>query len=330
MVVTPPDALRKLLSSWSEELLSATDRIHHLIGDQHQPTKGSYREVLLRKLLRRVLPDRFRVSTGFIHRFEQVPSRQIDILIWDAQNHSALLEEGELAIITPEAVDAIIEVKSILNAREFRDALKLLHPNWLEQWNYPSASSSTSRRPQHPKIPFRAVFAYKDQRKDAVTSVFNNLASFYRNQFGDDAKQALGHKQSIINNGNSVWLNMLDAICIPDGPYIEQTQVNVDYEDGRPCEDPAFAAYTDQLNGESISVGRFCLKLLKRLTGWDASKVARVTENSLNLTPARVCCFGQFPGTVTRLNIRGVEVNPKILWYPKQPLWTASCAGNRS
>jgi hypothetical protein len=86
------------VASWSRELLSATDRIHYLITERHQPTQGGYREALLRRLLRRVLPDRFRVSTGFIYRWDEQPSRQLDIVIWDAQNHSALLEEGEFII----------------------------------------------------------------------------------------------------------------------------------------------------------------------------------------------------------------------------------------
>jgi len=125
MTTVPNDNWFRLLASWSKELLSATDRIHYLIGNRHQPTKGSYREALLRRLLRRVLPDRFRVSTGFIYRWNKPPSRQIDVLIWDAQQHSALLEEGELAILTDDAVAAIIEVKSTLDADELRDALDL-------------------------------------------------------------------------------------------------------------------------------------------------------------------------------------------------------------
>src|SRR5713101_3761761 len=80
MTTVPNDNWFRLLASWSKELLSATDRIHYLIGNRHQPTKGSYREALLRRLLRRVLPDRFRVSTGFIYRWNKPPSRQILIV----------------------------------------------------------------------------------------------------------------------------------------------------------------------------------------------------------------------------------------------------------
>src|SRR5713101_7162440 len=128
MTTVPNDNWFRLLASWSKELLSATDRIHYLIGNRHQPAKGSYREALLRRLLRRVLPDRFRVSTGFIYRWADDPSRQLDVLVWDAQRYSALLEEGELAILTPESVAAIIEVKSVFSTSELRDGFELLSP----------------------------------------------------------------------------------------------------------------------------------------------------------------------------------------------------------
>src|SRR5690242_6571642 len=54
------------LNSWGRELQSKLDRVSHLLGDVHRPSEGSYREILFRQLLRRVLPGRFRVSTGFV------------------------------------------------------------------------------------------------------------------------------------------------------------------------------------------------------------------------------------------------------------------------
>src|SRR6266446_4002191 len=186
MTTIPNDEWFRLLASWSKELLSATDRIHYLIGNRHQPTKGGYREALLRRLLRRVLPDRFRVSTGFIYQWNEQPSHQIDVLIWDAQQHSALLEEGDLAVLTADAVAAIIEVKSTLTAWELRKALKLLHPVWWTNWRYPSDHSQHGLPQQVPDVPFRAVFAYNSPHTDVGTTastIFSELASFYRQQF---------------------------------------------------------------------------------------------------------------------------------------------------
>jgi hypothetical protein len=321
MTTMPNDEWFRLLASWSKELLSATDRIHYLIGNRHQPTKGSYREALLRRLLRRVLPDRFRVSTGFIYRWNEPPTRQIDVLIWDAQQHSALLEEGDLAILTADAVAAIIEVKSTLTTSDLRDALDLLHPVCWVNWRYTSETSLTGLSQQVPDVPFRAVFAYNYQHTDVsatVAFVFSELASFYRQRFGDDAKRALTH-----SGNNLKWINMLDSICIADGPQIEQTHVTIDCDDGGSYDAPGFVAYAGHPTGESIAVGRFCMYLLWSLTGWAGGEAARVTLRApAPTTLPGICCFGQFPGTPQRLRLWGADVPPETLWCPEPPLWS--------
>jgi hypothetical protein len=323
MPPAPNEEWFRLLASWSEELLATTDRIHYLIGNRHQPTKGSYRESLLRRLLRRVLPDRFRVSTGFIYRWNEQPTRQIDVLIWDAQQHSALLEEGELAILTADAVSAVIEVKSILNATELADALDLLSPPWWVYWRHTPETSCRGLPQQCPIVPFRAVFAYSDgcAEVDAtVHSVFSGLASFYRQRFGDDAERAIAQR------GNSLeWTNMVDAICIADGPQIEQTCVRVDYDKGTHKEAPGFAAYSGHPTGQQISVGRFCMYLLDRLTGWGQAEAARVTLRSpATLATSGICSFGRFSGTPSRLRLWGQDVSLDRLWYPDPPLWNVT------
>lgn len=330
MTAIPTDEWFRLLASWSKELLSATDRIHYLIGNRHQPTKGSYREALLRRLLRRVLPDRFRVSTGFIYRWNEQPSRQIDVLIWDAQQHSALLEEGELAVLTADAVAAIIEVKSTLTVADLRDALDLLHPGSWVNWRHTSQISLSGLPQQVPDVPFRAVFAYNDQHTNVdatVSFVFSVLAAFYQQRFGDDAKRALEH-----SGHNLQWINMVDVICIADGPQIEQTHVTVDCDDGGSYNAPGFAGYTGHPTGENksnISVGRFCMYLLWSLAGWTGGEAARKTLRSPapTATPG-VCCFGQFPGTPKRLRLWGTDVPLDKLWCPVPPLWSVASAAS--
>jgi hypothetical protein len=325
----PPNEWFRLVASWSRELLSATDRIHYLITERHQPTQGGYREALLRRLLRRVLPDRFRVSTGFIYRWDEQPSRQLDIVIWDAQNHSALLEEGEFIILTDEAVAAIIEVKSSLPASELRDALDLLSPDWWINWRFTPESSLTGRPQQVTNVPFRAIFAYRSRSsgKNATARfVFKELASFYRQQFGADARRAFEEHMG----DNLWWTNMIDVICFAYGPQIEQTSVMVDCDDGNTYSAPGFASYAGDLPGENstqdnISVGRPCMNLLRTLTRWPENAAARETLRSPAITTdPGVCCFGRFPGTPQRLRVWGVDVPPEILWYPDPPLWEVS------
>lgn len=321
MSETPNDGWLRLLHSWSEELLSATDRIHYLIGNRHQLTKGSYREALLRRLLRRVLPDRFRVSTGFIYRWSEQPTRQLDIVVWDAQRCSALLEEGELAILSVESVAAIIEVKSILNAAELRDALALLSPPWWVNWRYTSQSSRAGLVQQVPDVPFRGVFAFTSDFGSGGTtsSIFSELTEFYRERFGEDAKNALEHSGEDLR-----WINMVDAICVADGPSLEQTHVMVECEHGS-YNAPGFAAYGQHPTGARVSIGRFCMYLLRHLTGWFGAEAARKTlDSAAAVEIPGVCSFGRFPARPNRVCLFGSEVPSKSLWYPDPPLWDIS------
>ncbi|MGQ7937686.1 DUF6602 domain-containing protein [Paraburkholderia sp. D1E] len=102
-------ARKDYLSSFSDELLAKSRRIDNLIN--HTGTVGSYREELIRALLRQVLPTRYQVSTGFI---ENSP-RQLDVIVWDAKRYAPLFREQDVVVVPEPAVRAIIEVKTTLN-----------------------------------------------------------------------------------------------------------------------------------------------------------------------------------------------------------------------
>ncbi|MCQ9136844.1 DUF6602 domain-containing protein, partial [Streptomyces hilarionis] len=67
---------RKFSATIAGELASLSQRVRFIID--HGPTVGTYRENLLQSLLRKHLPERYHVATGFIFGL----SRQIDILIY--------------------------------------------------------------------------------------------------------------------------------------------------------------------------------------------------------------------------------------------------------
>jgi hypothetical protein len=272
--------------------------------------------------LRRVLPDRFRVSTGFIYRWNEQPTRQIDILIWDAQEHSALLEEGELAILTADAVSAMIEVKSTLDASELKDALELLSPRWLINWRYTTDSSRSGLPQETLGVPFRAVFAYNHSCanvNDIVKLTFSQLASFYQQQLGPDAERALGHCYSL------EWTNLVNAICIADSVQIEQAHIKAECEDGRSYSPPCMVAYDGNTSEGCIAVGRFCMYLLNSLTGWSGGEAVTATLRSPSpVTTPGVCSFCQLPAAIKRLRIWGTDVAPETFWRPAPPLWIMS------
>lgn len=306
----------RLLKSWSQELCSTIDRIDYLIGNEHLPTKGSYREILLRRLLRRVLPDRYRVSTGFVYRWGQPPSRQIDVLVWDAHNHSALLEEGELVVLTADAVAAMIEVKSLLTPAELRDALDLLNPDWLTYWPHTTATSTSGLKQQVPDVPYRAIFAYNAPQAtpdSAALTVFHELASYYAVRFKGDAQLAMTRTGADLN-----WTNLLDSICIAKGPSIEQVHLMIDCIDGSTYTTPGYISRVDQ----DLSVGRFCMHIMASLAGWEAGEAARITlRSSSAVGMPGVCCFARPPKEVKRVRAWGTDVAPEGLRIADPPLW---------
>jgi hypothetical protein len=320
-MVNVPEQWYQLLASWSDELLSTTERIHHLIGGRHWPTEGNYREALLRRLLRRVLPDRFRVSTGFIYRWNENPSRQLDVLIWDAQEHSALLEEGELVILTPDAVAAIIEVKSSLNKKDLRDALALLSPPWLINWRYTPEQSKSGRQQQVIDVPLRAIFAFTGSRKKPETvtrTVFTETTTFYRNLYSEDAKLILGER----GQPRLRWVNLIDAICIANLVEIEQTSLTIEGIDGELYNGPGLAAFPAQSSAGNLAVGKFCMYLLWYLRSWTSDDASDVTFRApWAVTTYGVCCFASLAGAPTRVRLWGNETDPEYLWHPDPPLW---------
>lgn len=96
--------------SIAKELAATQDRIRNLIGDTHWQTDGEHKEAALRKVLRNHIPDLYHVGRGFVS-LKNDTSNQIDILITD-KKHPTLFRDGQLRIVTPDAVRAIIEVKT--------------------------------------------------------------------------------------------------------------------------------------------------------------------------------------------------------------------------
>jgi hypothetical protein len=106
--------------SITEELYSIKNRIRNLV--QHWPTDGESKEVALRSLLRKHLPQSVTVGRGFIVTADQ-SSTQIDVLIVDASKPT-LFKDGDLLIVTPDAVLGVIEVKTELRSESLiADAL---------------------------------------------------------------------------------------------------------------------------------------------------------------------------------------------------------------
>jgi len=98
--------------SISEELFSIKNRVRNLV--HHWPSDGAFKEIALRAVLRRHLPASVAVGSGFIVTKDR-SSTQIDILVIDSRK-PILFQDGDVFIVTPDAVLGVIEVKTRLSS----------------------------------------------------------------------------------------------------------------------------------------------------------------------------------------------------------------------
>jgi hypothetical protein len=111
--------------SIAKELLIARNRVRNLIGKVHWASDGSYKETILKNVLKRVLPKNLAVGSGFILRYEceQVfPSTQIDI-IYDT-SIPLIFQQDDFIITTSSAVKGIIEVKTKISPNKFTETIE--------------------------------------------------------------------------------------------------------------------------------------------------------------------------------------------------------------
>ena len=118
-MTTEPESFRadflEYHRSIAAELAAVKDRIRHLTP--HRLTSGMFKEAALRSVLRRHLPESLLIGSGFIVNKQGVCSTQIDLLLVDA-TYPTLFKDGDLLVVTPDAVRGIIEVKTTLSGEQ--------------------------------------------------------------------------------------------------------------------------------------------------------------------------------------------------------------------
>lgn len=111
---------RNYSAAFASDLISQSEQLGRLIG--HGPSVGAEREELLRALLERHVPKRYHVASGFVDGFRA----QFDIIIYDQIDYAPLFKSGNLVVVQPQAVRAVLEVKSDLSSTSLTDALEHL------------------------------------------------------------------------------------------------------------------------------------------------------------------------------------------------------------
>jgi len=113
--------------SLARELRATRDRVRNLIGRNHWQTDGEHKEAVLRRILSSHLPESVHVGKGFVC-YRDGASTQIDIMIM-SKNKPTLFKDGTLFIVTPDTVEAIIEVKTAQTSTQLRDMFGKLAEN---------------------------------------------------------------------------------------------------------------------------------------------------------------------------------------------------------
>jgi hypothetical protein len=159
---------------------TAARELDCLLRGAHRPTEGENLEHLVRESLRKRLPTRFTVSTGFVSflsgpssasdRAERTVSPQYDVIVWDDHACSPLFRTGELVIVSPKAVVAIIEVTKTLDGRKLKTDLTKL--DWVLD------AHSNNHRPGF--NPFTAVLAFASNG-ELITNA-QRLEHYYNHQ----------------------------------------------------------------------------------------------------------------------------------------------------
>lgn len=130
--------IQSTLAQQTRELSEMAQTLSSWLDGVHYPSEGGYFEYVIRSYLRRRLPKRLEVSTGFISiiqyetlsngnlEIKRKVSRQFDIIVWDSSNFPPLFYADGLVVVMPESVKAIIEVTTNLNPSKMKEDLDKL------------------------------------------------------------------------------------------------------------------------------------------------------------------------------------------------------------
>ena len=136
-------SILKFHKSTAKELLVIKNRVRDLI--KHWGEDGRYKEAVLKSVIKRFLPEQFNIGTGFVikeevERGSHQSSKQIDLIIYNTA-YPILFKESDFVILTPDAVNGIIEVKSNLSNHNFTNVIKQANKNgkfvFKNKVNYP-------------------------------------------------------------------------------------------------------------------------------------------------------------------------------------------------
>lgn len=144
----------------------------------HRPTKGDFRENILKDFLKKYLPENFGICKGIVIDVDGNQSNQQDILIYDKSFTPRFLHTDDENVLPIESILATIEVKSTLTREELRKALDNIKSIRSLNKSFSSGQVITTYHP------FGFIFSY-----DSIN--MENLIEVYRVFFRQSTSDSL-------------------------------------------------------------------------------------------------------------------------------------------
>jgi hypothetical protein len=104
------------------ELLARNGALKSLT--QQSKVKGDYTEALVRDLIRRLVPQNYKVGHGIVYNSRTgQSSRECDVIVYDVSEAAPLFESQDLVIVDAEFVRIVMQVKNTLDSSSMKDAI---------------------------------------------------------------------------------------------------------------------------------------------------------------------------------------------------------------
>lgn len=195
--------------TYGDELQAKLRRLDGIIGDRHWLSVGTYKENLVKSVLGNRIPKKYEVGTGFVLTYrdgKRVLSRQIDVLIWDSEDHSPLFRDGDFVVVPPESCMAAIEIKSTLTSTDLSESLKNLDS--LMQF-FPDHITLNK------KVLHRSIFAFSlGSDLKFPNSLFNSLCSSYQRSSILKLKNRVAFSSKELDRWQLPWVSSISVLGV--------------------------------------------------------------------------------------------------------------------
>lgn len=171
--------LPNLLKGFNENILNII-KLGRLTA--HHPTeRGDAAEKAWLDLLRTYLPERYKVSKGFVVDSNGRKSEQIDLIIFDRQYTPFIFKLSDLEYIPAEGVYAALEVKQSLNSEHISYAQKkIASVRALHRTSLPVPNIHGTSKPKEPPYIHGGLLCYHSELSPPFGQTFEKAIADYK------------------------------------------------------------------------------------------------------------------------------------------------------